>query len=83
MSAMKRLAFGAGFALGLCGFVLVVGNVLLYLLTGKLPSVEMGDDGRPAFGLMAPKDVVTTIAEQVEKERAKRIGAQGESAEPS
>jgi hypothetical protein len=75
MSGMKRFAFVIGFILGLLGFVLIVGNVLLYLLTGKLPSVETGENGRPVFGLMTPEDVATTIREQVERERAKRLGA--------
>lgn len=83
MPAMKRFAFITGFVLGLSGFVLIVGNVVLYLFTGKLPSVETREDGRPVFGLMAPQDVVTTIKEQVEKERAKRLGAQPESGESS
>lgn len=83
MSAIKRFAFSVGFILGLAGFVLIVGNVLLYLLTGKLPSVETEEDGRPAFGLIAPEDVVTLIKEQMEKERAKRLGTQPESSELS
>jgi len=83
MSGVKRLAFITGFVLGLSGFVLILGNVLLYLLTGKLPSVETGESGQPSLSLMAPQDVVTKIKEQVEKERAKRLGAQTESGEPS
>jgi hypothetical protein len=83
MSAIKRLAFVLGGILGLSGFVLVMGNVLLYLLTGKLPSVEAGEGGQPVFGLVAPQDVVTMIREQMEKERAKRLSAQPEGGEPS
>ncbi len=82
MAAIKRFAFITGFILGLSGFILIVGNVLLYLFTGKLPSVETGENGRPAFGLMAPQDVVTTIKEQMEKERAKHLSAELESGEP-
>jgi hypothetical protein len=73
MSGMKRFAFVVGLILGLVGFVLIVGNVLLYLFTGKLPSVETAEDGRPIFGLMTPQEVATTIREQVERE--KRLGA--------
>ena len=70
MSAIKRLAFVTGFILGLAGFVLIAGNIVLYLLTGKLPSVEVKDDGRPVVGLVSPQELVTIIKEQVEKERA-------------
>jgi len=69
MSALKRLAFSVGFVLGLAAFVLVVGNVLLYLLTGKLPSVEIREDGRPAVGLVLPEEVVNLVREQVRKGR--------------
>lgn len=70
MSAIKRLAFVTGLILGLAGFVLIAGNIVLYLLTGKLPSVEVKDDGRPVVGLVSPEELVTIIKEQVEKERA-------------
>ncbi len=83
MTAIKTFAFITGFILGLFGFILIVGNVLLYLFTGKLPSVETGENGRPAFGLTAPQDVVTIIKEQMEKERAKRLSSQLESGEAS
>ncbi|HUV74123.1 MAG TPA: hypothetical protein VMW79_07435 [Anaerolineae bacterium] len=69
MSALKRLAFSVGFVLGLAAFVLVVGNVLLYLLTGKLPSVEIREDGRPAVGLVLPEEVVNLVREQVRRGR--------------
>jgi hypothetical protein len=69
MSALKRLAFSVGFVLGLAAFVLVAGNVLLYLLTGKLPSVEIREDGRPAVGLVLPEEVVNLVREQVRKAR--------------
>ena len=81
MAALKRLAFGVGFLLGLVTFVLVVGNVLLYLLTGRLPAVEIKDDGRPVFGLVSPQEVVNLVKEQVEKERGRRPGPRLESAE--
>ncbi|TKJ28734.1 MAG: hypothetical protein CEE40_10770 [Chloroflexi bacterium B3_Chlor] len=82
MSAIKRLAFVTGLILGLAGFVLIAGNILLYLLTGKLPSVEVRDDGRPVVGLVSPQEVVTIIKEQVDKERAKYPGAHSEGGEP-
>jgi hypothetical protein len=82
MSALKRLAFAVGFVLGLAAFVLVVGNVLLYLLTGRLPSVEIKDDGKPVFGLVSPQEVVNLVKEQVEKERGRLQSQQSEGKQP-
>lgn len=82
MYAMRRLAFVTGFVLGLAGFVLVAGNVLLFLLTGKLPSVEVREDGRPALGLATPSQVVTMVKEQVDKERDRYAGVETEIGEP-
>jgi hypothetical protein len=82
MSAFKRLAFAMGFVLGLAGFVVVAGNVLLYLLTGKLPSVEVGEDGKPALSLVTPQEIVTLVREQVERERGRRLGTGLEAAGP-
>jgi hypothetical protein len=82
MSALRRLAFAVGFVLGLAAFVLVVGNVLLYLLTGRLPSVEIKDDGRAAFGLVSPQEVVNLVKVQVEKERGRLQGQEPESRQP-
>jgi hypothetical protein len=83
MSAIKRFAFITGFMMGLGSFVVVVGSVLLYLFTGKLPSVETSETGRPTWGLMAPRDVVALVRTQVQKETAKRVGAGPESDQPS
>lgn len=82
MSALKRLAFGMGFVLGLAGFVVVAGNVLLYLLTGKLPSVEVGEDGKPILGLATPQEIVTLVREQVERERGRHLGTGLEATGP-
>ena len=82
MTALRRLAFGMGFLLGMAGFVVLAGNVLLYLLTGKLPSVEISEDGTPVFGLMSPQQVVSLIREQVEKERGALQSAVSETGEP-
>ena len=70
MSALKKIAFAAGFVIGLAAFVLIASNVLLYLLTGKLLSVEVKADGRPVATLMSPEQVVDIIREQVEKGKA-------------
>jgi len=67
---MRRFAFFSGFVLGLVGFVLIAGNVLLYLLTGRLPSFEMGEDGRPTPRLMTPGEVVSIVERQRETESA-------------
>jgi hypothetical protein len=82
MSALKRLAFGVGFVLGLAGFVVVAGNALLYLLTGKLPTVEVGEDGKPVLSLVTPQEIVTLVREQVERERGRRLGSGAEAAGP-
>jgi hypothetical protein len=82
MAALKRVAFAAGFVVGLAGFVLVASNVLLYLLTGKLLSVEMKGDGRPAATLMSPEQVVDVIREQVERGKAQASAGQAGIAEP-
>ncbi len=82
MCTMRRLAFVTGFALGLAGFVLVAGNVVLYLLTGKLPSVEVREDGRPALGLATPAQIVTMVKEQVDRERERYVGVESEIGEP-
>jgi hypothetical protein len=76
MSALKKMAFAAGFVIGLAGFVLVASNVLLYLLTGKLLSVEVKADGRPVATLMSPEQVVDVIREQVEKGKAQASAGQ-------
>lgn len=83
MSAMRRFAFVMGFVLGFAAFVLIVGNVLLYLLTGKLPSIETGGDGRLSFGLVAPQEVVAMIKEQIEKERERYVSPRPEGGESS
>jgi hypothetical protein len=80
---MRGFAFLAGFALGLVGVVLVAGNVLLYLLTGRLPSVEMGEEGRPIFGLITPQEVVAIVKDQIEKEREEHMPAPPEGGELS
>jgi hypothetical protein len=82
MSAFRRLAFGMGFVLGLAGFVVFAGSVLVYLLTGKLPSAEVGEDGKPVLGLVTPQEIVTLVREQVERERGRRLGTGLEASAP-
>ena len=76
MSALRKLAFVTGFAIGLAGFVLIASNALLYLLTGKLLSVEVQAGGRPVATLMSPQEVVDIIREQVEKAKAEASAGQ-------
>lgn len=83
MSGLKRFAFAVGFVLGLAGFVLVVGNVLLYLLTGKLPALEVKPDGRPVLGLVSPQQVVELVKQQVEKERGRQQAGRVQPGIPS
>jgi len=82
MSALRKLAFVTGFVIGLAGFVLIASNALLYLLTGKLLSVEVQADGRPVATLMSPQQVVDVIREQVEKGKAEASAGQPGIAEP-
>jgi hypothetical protein len=79
MTGLKRFAFVIGLLLGMAGFVVVAGNVLLYLLTGRLPAMELKEDGRPAFALLSPQEVVNLVREQVEKERAGRRAGRPET----
>jgi hypothetical protein len=82
MSVFKRLAFGLGFVLGTAGFVVAAGSVFLYLLTGKLPSAEVGEDGKPALRLVTPQEIVTLVSEQVERERRRHPSAGLEAGRP-
>jgi hypothetical protein len=74
MSVFKSLAFAVGFILGIAGFVVAAGSLLLYLLTGKLPSAEVREDGKPALRLVTPQEIVTLVKDQVEKERVRHLG---------
>jgi hypothetical protein len=64
MGILRRLAFYLGLLLGLVS-VAVAGTVALtYLLTGKLVSVEMGEEKKPEVTLMTPDEVVALIRRQ-------------------
>lgn len=64
MGILRRLAFYLGLLLGLVS-VAVAGTVALtYLLTGKLVSIEMGEEKKPEVTLMTPDEVVALIRKQ-------------------
>jgi hypothetical protein len=73
MRFLRRLAFYLGLALGLTTIAAVGTVALTYLLTGRLVSIEMGEE-KPAVTLMTPDEVTALIQEQVSK-------AQGQPAE--
>jgi len=66
---LKRLAFYLGFVLGLTTVAAVGMVALIYLFTGKFPSVEMAE-GKPEVQLMTPEEVVAMVREQVDKAKA-------------
>jgi hypothetical protein len=67
------LAFYLGLGVGLTTIAALGTMALTYLLTGRLVSIEMGEE-KPEVTLMTPDEVVTLIQEQVSK-------AQGQPAE--
>jgi hypothetical protein len=70
MRFLKRLAFYLGLMLGLTTIAAAGTVALTYLLTGRLVSIEMGDE-KPEVTLMTPDEVVALIQEQVSKAKAK------------
>jgi hypothetical protein len=66
MVVLRRLAFYIGLLLGLTT-IAAAGTVgLTYLLTGKLVSVEMGEE-KPEVTLMTPDEVAALIRERAHK----------------
>ncbi len=61
----RKTAFGVGLALGLASFIFVGTGILAYLLTGKIPFIEMEEGGWPAFRLLAPQELAALIKEQI------------------
>ncbi|UCC61948.1 MAG: hypothetical protein JSV36_14300 [Anaerolineae bacterium] len=73
---IRRLTFLIGLCVGLGGTALAGAAILTYLLTGKLPAVEMGETGqgpRPTFALLSPDEVMAVV-----KQRAAKGGSQAE-----
>ena len=67
MGVLKRVAFFWGLILGLATVAVAGMIALTYLFTGKLPSVEMTEEGPAGVLLMTPEEVVTMVREQVDK----------------
>jgi len=78
---IRRLTFLIGLCVGLGGTALAGAAILTYLLTGKLPVVEMGETGqgpRPAFKLLSPDEVVAVVKQRTAKESSQaEQGASG------
>ena len=73
MRFLRRLAFYLGLGVGLTTIAALGTVALTYLFTGRLVSIEMGEE-KPEVTLMTPDEVTALIREQVSK-------AQGQSAE--
>jgi len=67
MGVFRKTAFGVGLALGLAGFIFVGTGILAYLLTGKIPFIEMEEGGWPTFRLLAPQEFAALVKEQIKK----------------
>jgi len=70
MDMFRKTAFGVGLALGLAGFVFVGTGILIYLLTGKIPFIEMEEGGWPTFELLTPQELAALVKEQIKKSEA-------------
>jgi len=69
----RKIAFGFGLALGLTGFILVGTGLFIYLLTGKIPFIEMQEGGRPAFKLLTPQELASLVKEQAKSLETKPL----------
>jgi hypothetical protein len=70
---IRRLTFLIGLCVGLGGTALAGAAILTYLLTGKLPAVEMGETGqgpRPTFILLSADEVVAVVKQRAAKGRS-------------
>jgi hypothetical protein len=88
----RRLMFVLGLFLGLISTVVVGTTIFTYLLTGKLPSVEMQetDQGaRPVFKLLSLDEVLEMVKEKAATERGQvradrgSLGLEGEAGDAS
>jgi hypothetical protein len=69
MGFLKRLAFYLGLLLGLVTIAAAGTVAMIYLFTGKFPSVELSE-GKPEVALLTPDEVVAVVRSQVDKARA-------------
>lgn len=76
MGVLRRLAFYLGLLLGLTTVAAAGAVALTYLFTGKLVSVEMGEE-KPEVTLMTPDEVAALIRERVAKAEAELEEAAG------
>ena len=72
---MRRIAFLSGLILGggVCGWIL--GSALCYLFTGKLPSIQVGEDGQARLGLIDVNALYETP--EIVPEMASQWGEEG------
>jgi hypothetical protein len=75
MGILKRFAFYLGLLLGLVSIAAAGTVALTYLLTGKVVSIEMGEEKKPEVTLMTPDEVAAMIRKQ------SKAAAAGPSAE--
>lgn len=73
MGVLKRVAFFWGLILGLATVAMAGMIALTYLFTGKLPSVEMTEEGKAEVLLMTPDQVVAMVREQVDKAKKAQV----------
>jgi hypothetical protein len=66
MVVLRRVAFYIGLLLGLTTIAAAGTVAFTYLLTGKLVSVEMGEE-KPEVTLMTPDEVAALIRERAHK----------------
>jgi hypothetical protein len=76
MRFLRRLAFYLGLGVGLTTIAALGTIALTYLLTGRLVSIEMGEE-KPEVTLMTPDEVVTLIQEQVSKAQGQPVEEEG------
>ena len=80
MKFLRRLAFYLGLGVGLTTIAAIGTVALTYLLTGRLVSIEMGDE-KPEVTLMTPDEVVTLIREQVSKTQGQPPEKEGDESD--
>ena len=69
MGFLKRVAFCVGLLLGLTTIAAAGTVAMVYLFTGKFPSVEVAE-GKPEVTLLTPDEVAAMVRSQVDKAKA-------------